>query len=67
MFQKIKILIIQFAGAVEYANCISAEMLLLPPYECPGCDTKQSDGESPVRELWGMWSTPSLLLLPGPF
>ena len=28
---------------------------------------KQSDGEAPViLELWGMWSTPSLLLLPGP-
>ena len=28
-------------------------------------DTKQSDGVAPVMlELWGMWSTPSLL--PGP-
>ena len=34
---------------------------------CPGCDSKQSDGEDPVLELWGMWSTPSLPLLPGPF
>ena len=26
--------------------------------ECPGHDTKQSDGEDPVMpELWGMWST----------
>ena len=39
----------------------------LPPYECPGYDTKQSDGEVPAMlELWGMWSTPSLPLLPGP-
>ena len=33
----------------------------------PGYDTKQSDGEVPVMlELWEMWSTPSLLLLPAP-
>ena len=39
----------------------------LPHNECPAYDTKQSDGEVPVMlELWGMWSTPSLPLLPGP-
>ena len=39
-----------------------------PPTKCPGYDTKQSDGEVPVMlELWGIWSTPSLPLLPGPF
>ena len=49
----------QSAGAVEYANCFSAE--------CPGYDTKQSDGEVPaMMELWGMRSTPSLPFLPGP-
>ena len=33
---------------------------------CSGYDTKQSDGEVPIMlELWGMWSTPSLTLLPG--
>ena len=38
-----------------------------PPKDCPGYDTKQSDGEVPVMlELWGMWSTPWLPLLPGP-
>ena len=38
-----------------------------PPNECPGYDTKQSDGEAPViLELWGMRSTLSLLSLPGP-
>ena len=39
-----------------------------PPHnECPGFDTKQSDGEAPAMlELWGMRSTPSLQLLPGP-
>ena len=36
------------------------------PNECPGYDTKQSDGEAPaVLEFWGMRSTPSLPLLPG--
>ena len=38
----------------------------IPPNECTGYDTKQSDGEVPVMlQLWGMWSTPSLSLLPG--
>ena len=56
----------QSAGAVEYTDGTSAEGKD-PPNECPGYDTKQSDGEVPaVLELWGMWSTPSLPLLPGP-
>ena len=38
-----------------------------PPNECPGYDTKQSDVEVPAMlELWGMQSTPSYPLLPGP-
>ena len=38
-----------------------------PHHECPGHDTKQSDGEVPAMlELWGMRSTPSLPLLPVP-
>ena len=38
-----------------------------PSNECPGYDTKQSDGEVPaILELWGMRSTPSLPSLPGP-
>ena len=37
-----------------------------PPNECPGYDTKQSDGKVPVMlEFWGIWSTPSLPVLPG--
>ena len=37
-----------------------------PSDDCPGYDTKQSDVEVPVMlELWGIWSTPSLPLLPG--
>ena len=31
----------------------------------PGYDTGKTDGEVPVLELWGMWSTPSFPLLPG--
>ena len=38
-----------------------------PPNECPVYDTKQSDAKVPVMlGFWGMQSTPSLLLLPGP-
>ena len=39
----------------------------LDPNECPGYDTKQSDGKVPaVLELWGIRSTPSLPSLQGP-
>ena len=38
-----------------------------PPNKCLAYDTKQSDCEFPIMlELWGMRSTPSLPLLPGP-
>ena len=37
-----------------------------PLNECPRYDIKPSASETPVLELWGMWSTPSLPLLPGP-
>ena len=58
--------LVESAGAAEYTNCISAEGVRLPN-ECPGYDTKQSDAEDSVMlDLWGMWSTPSLPLLPGP-
>ena len=56
-------------SAVEYTDCTSAEGQdpSPPPSECPGYDTKQSDGEVPaVLELWRMQSTPSLPLLPDP-
>ena len=33
-------------------------------FKCPGYDIKPSDGEAPVLELWGIWSTPSLPLFP---
>ena len=34
--------------------------------ECPVYDIKLSDGKAPALEIWEMWSTPSLLLFPGP-
>ncbi len=40
---------------------------LQTPNECPGYNTKQSDGEVPVMlEPWGIRSTSSLPLFPGP-
>ena len=60
------VFIVQSAGAVEYSDCISAEELDTPPNECPGYDTKQSDGGVPVMlELREMRSTTSLLSLTG--
>ena len=57
----------QSAGAVKYTDGTSAEGVRPPPNECPGYDTKQSDGEVPAMlVLWGMRSTPSLPSLPGP-
>ena len=52
--------------AAQYTDNVSAMSKILPQ-ECPGYDTKQSVGESPVTlELWGMQSTLSLPSLPGP-
>ena len=53
----------QSAGDAEYTDCISAD----PINKCPGYDIKQSDDEASVmQELWRIWSTLSLLLLPVP-
>ena len=58
--------LVQSVGAVEYTNCFSAARQDTPN-ECPGYDTKQSDGEIPVMlELWGIQSFPLLPSLPGP-
>ena len=51
---------------VEYIDCISAEHKTLAPSECPEYDIKPSNCKAPALKLWGMWSTPSSLLLPGP-
>ena len=40
------IYIAQSAGAVEYTDCFSAEGEDPPPNECPGYDSKKSDGGS---------------------
>ena len=51
----------RLAGVVD---CLSADGWPRPPNECPGYDTKQSDGEVPAMlELWEMRSTPSLASL----
>ena len=50
-------LLTQSTEAVEYTDCI-------PRNECPGYDTKQSDGEV-FLELWGIQSTLSLTLFSG--
>ena len=64
--ESLTIKIAQSAGAIEYTDCTSAERYP-PPNERPRYDTKQSDGEVPVMlGLWGMRSTLSLPLLPGP-
>ena len=49
---------------VEDANCNSSEGQD-PLTECPGYDTKLSDGEVPVLKFWGMWNIPLLPLFPG--
>ena len=36
------------------------------PNKCPGYDTKPSDVEAPLLELWEIWNTSSLPLIQGP-
>ena len=61
-----KLNLAQLAGAVEYTASHQRDKNLSFD-ECPVYDTEQSDGEVPVMlEVWGMWSTPSLLSLPAP-
>ena len=56
----------QLARAVEYTDSFSTEGYD-SHNECPGYDTKQSDGKVQViLELWGMLSPLSLPSLPGP-
>ena len=54
----------QLAGAVEYADCISAEGQDPHSNEYHGYDTKPSDGEAPVLEIWEVCNTFSFPLLP---
>ena len=68
---KVTIIPIIIGGPVGW-GCRIHRLLLCrgaspPPNDYPGYDTKQSDGEVTVMlKLWGMRSTPSLPLLPGP-
>ena len=40
---------------------------IYPPHnKCSGYDIKLSDGQAPALEIWELWSTPSLQLIPGP-
>ena len=56
----------QSAGAREYTDCTSAERYD-SPNECPGYNTKQSDGQALVMlEFGGMSSTSLLPSLPCP-
>ena len=52
--------------AAEYTGSMPAGEYDFP-YEGLRYNTKQSDGEASVMlEFWGMWSTPSLPLIPCP-
>ena len=56
----------KYTNVVKKVQCLVQKDCLVN--ECPGYDTKQSDGKVPVMlELWGMRSTPSLLSLQGLF
>ena len=53
------------SGAVKYTDCFSAEELDLPHNECPGYNTKQSDGAVPVMlEFWGKAEHPFIAITP---
>ena len=57
---------VQLYGAAEYTDCTLCRRVR-PSNECPGYDTKQSDGEALViLELCGNRSILSLPSLPGP-
>ena len=59
-------LTVWLSSVLSPVNCISAEgVTATPSYEYPWYDTKPSDGEAPVLELWGMWNTSSFSLFPG--
>ena len=58
-----KELLAQSAEAFEYTDC---RRVTLTSNKCPGYNIKPADGEAPALELWGIWSTRSLPLVPGP-
>ena len=56
----------QSAGAVEYSEGIAAVGVRPLPQRMSWSDIKESDGDVPALEIWGMRSTSSTPLLPGP-
>ena len=57
----------QSAGGCRIHRLLLCRGVRPPPNECPGYDSKQSDGEVPAMiKLWGMWSTSLLPSFPGP-
>ena len=59
-------LLIQQPSQLKGKNVLTASLhrgKTPPNKECPGYETKPSDGEASALELWGMWSTPLLPLL----
>ena len=53
------------AYSCDYRIYPFAPLRIDPPNCCPGYDTKPSDGEASVMELWGMWNNVSLTSVPG--
>ena len=47
-------------------NPLSANDRWAPKKECSGYDYTASNGKAPVLEIWGVWTTPLLTLLPDP-
>ena len=57
----------QSAEAAEYTDSISSKRGKPLPNECPGYDTKQSDGKVPIILVFGgIQSTPLLPSVSGP-
>ena len=54
-------------GTVEFTDTHLCRGVRFLPHKCPGYDIKPSDCKTKVLEIWGIQSTPSLPLLPGPF
>ena len=55
----------QSAGAAEYTYRVPVDGYD-SPNECPKYNAKQSDDDTPVLELWGMWSDTLWPSLPRP-
>ena len=57
---------INSVDSLKNTPAASLQMGETPTNECPGYDTKRYDDEASDTGVWGMRSTPSLTLLPGP-